>query len=510
MSTNAFHRPAAVVLASIAAVGALAGLAGSAYAASGLSVSITSPAGGQVRGTVTVTASASASAGVRSVEFFVDGRSIGTDTTAPYSLTRDSRQLPDGTKLLTARVVDKSGAQTASAARTVEVHNAATVTPSPMPTPTVRSTATPTPTPTPAPTATTVATPAPMPPAQTVTPMPVGVPVASPTATPSPTPAGAAAPVADAFGTSVVPWQPYFSNSVFTTGVRQAPVAYNSAAIVSDLASQVARFSGGVASLNVWQYNASVLTVSAYQKRVRVAFDDCQHKGYTPKVLYGLDGQFEDVPVPDDAVPSTGSDAAFSIWSPSSDQYWDFWKAKRTATGWSACWGGRIDHVSASPGYFVGGTGASATGIAGAAGMLSVRDVQNGRADHAIAVAIPDVASWKTFSWPAQRSDGSASSHSLVMEGQRFRLDPTIDVDRLNLTAVGKVVAHAAQDYGIVITDKSGVVAIGAENGVHAQALTGTNPWPGLMGKSRSYNVLAGFPWAGLQALPVDYGKPAN
>ena len=316
--------------------------------------------------------------------------------------------------------------------------------------------------------------------------------------------------MADVFGDAVVPWQPFFAGSFFTAGVRQAPVAANSAAIVSDLAAQVAHNNGGNASLNVWQYNVSVHTVPADQKRIRIAFDDCQGKHYVPKQLYGPGGQFEDVPVPDDAIPASGSDSTLSIWSPSTDQYWDLWKMKRTTTGWSACWGGRVDHASTSQGYFDNGVGASASGIVSSSGMLTVRDVMNGRADHALTVAIPDVMSWKTFSWPAQRSDGWSASASLVMEGQRLRLDPRVDVDRLNLTPVARIIAHAAQDYGLVITDKSGTVAFSAENGARAQAVTGVNPWPELLGKSKSYNVMAGFPWASLQALPKDYGKPAS
>lgn len=531
MSTNAFHRPAAVVLTSLAAVGALAGLAGSADAASGPSVSITSPTGGQLRGTVTITASASASAGVRSVEFFVDGRSIGVDTTAPYSLTRDSRQLPDGTKALTARVVDRAGTKATSATRTVAVRNATPATaPSPSSTPRPTPEATPVSSPAPTTTSTPVpsssptsgrdATPAPMPPAETVAPTPGVTPAPTATTGPSSTPSsGAASPVAvheDGLGSFAAPRAGIFGPASFwRQSLSAAPLAANSDAIVADLARQVAKANGGVASLNVWQYTAQVATVPAGQARVTLKFDDCQHKGYTPKGLFGPGGQFEDVPIPDHAIPSNGSDSSLSIWSPSADQFWSLWRVNRRLDGWHACWGGRIDSVSTSPGYFSSGFGASATGTAGIGGMLSIRDVQSGRADHEIAFGVTDAASWKTWSWPAQRSDGSSSSSSPLMEGQRFRLDPTVDVDALPLSRIGKIVAHAAQDYGMIATDKAGTVSVGAESGSMVAAATGTNPWYGMLagggrGMDKSYNVLKNFPWNRLQAVQKDYGAPTG
>lgn len=486
-----FTRSLAVLAVSGSLVAAMAGSAMASTPPPGSSsptVELTAPTGGSVRGTVAISATAAASAGVRSVEFFVDGRSIGSDTTAPYHLDRDTRQLPDGVKTVTARVTDRNGRAAVSAARQVRISNTTTGTGVPGPMATATPTSTPTPTATPS-----------------VTP--------TPTPTPTPTTASDPAATTDGFGVAAAPRVGIFTTSSFwRQSVRAAPVGPNSAAIVADLTAQVARNNGGNASLNVWQYNANVLTVPADQPRVRVAFNDCQHKGYTPKGLFGAGGQFEDVPVPDAAMPSAGTDAAFSIWSPSTDQFWDLWKAAKTSTGWSACWGGRIDDVTSSPGYFLNGFGTSASGVAGVAGMLSIRDMQYGRADHAIAVGIPDPASYKTLSWPAQRSDGSSSSTSTVMEGQRFKLDPTVDVEALPMSALGKVVARAAQEYGLVVAEKSGTVAIAAENGAGVQAATGTNPWNGFMGTDRrfnkSYNALAGFPWNRLQALPTDYGKP--
>jgi hypothetical protein len=135
-------------------------------------------------------------------------------------------------------------------------------------------------------------------------------------------------------------------------------------------------------------------------------------------------------------------------------------------------------------------------------------DIQRGSIDHALALAIVDPAPWTSVSWPAQRSDGSPSSTSLISEGTRFRLDPSVNVDGLALTPLAKMVAKAAQKYGFIVTDKAGAVSIVAESGKGVQAKTGVNPWTAIMGSTPDYAMMRNFPWGKLQALPQNYGKP--
>jgi hypothetical protein len=87
-------------------------------------VSITSPSeGDDVAGTIDITADASdATSGVAQVEFFVDGSSIGVDTTAPYAVTWDSTTVGDGSHEITATATDNVGL-TGSDAVNVTVDN---------------------------------------------------------------------------------------------------------------------------------------------------------------------------------------------------------------------------------------------------------------------------------------------------------------------------------------------------------------------------------------------------
>lgn len=74
-------------------------------------VAITSPSSGStVSGTISVSASASDNVGVAGVQFQLDGAPLGTeDTTAPYSVTWDTRTAAPGTHTLRAIARDAAG-----------------------------------------------------------------------------------------------------------------------------------------------------------------------------------------------------------------------------------------------------------------------------------------------------------------------------------------------------------------------------------------------------------------
>ncbi|MGP8035547.1 MAG: CHRD domain-containing protein [Steroidobacteraceae bacterium] len=93
-------------------------------------VSISAPAANAtVSGSVTLTASASAasqySVTVASVEFLVDGSSVGTVMASPYTFMWDSTKVANGDHSITATVTDSAGGSaTSSPAVTVNVQNA--------------------------------------------------------------------------------------------------------------------------------------------------------------------------------------------------------------------------------------------------------------------------------------------------------------------------------------------------------------------------------------------------
>lgn len=89
-------------------------------------VSITAPASGAtVSGTVAITATAAAGAGynltIASVQFYVDGTSVGTATASPYTVNWNAAMAANGSHSLTAKATDNMGDSTTSAAVTVTV-----------------------------------------------------------------------------------------------------------------------------------------------------------------------------------------------------------------------------------------------------------------------------------------------------------------------------------------------------------------------------------------------------
>ena len=86
-------------------------------------VSVTNPSNGAtVSGSLSVTANASDDNGVTQVEFFVDGSSIGADTTAPYSVTWDTTTYSDGAHTVSTTATDTIG-QTGNDSVNVTVQN---------------------------------------------------------------------------------------------------------------------------------------------------------------------------------------------------------------------------------------------------------------------------------------------------------------------------------------------------------------------------------------------------
>ena len=249
--------------------------------------------------------------------------------------------------------------------------------------------------------------------------------------------------------------------------------------------------------INTTTYSTPVYTVPGAQPTVRVKLDTTSAP---------LQQAFEQVPIPAGARPAAGSDAHMVVWQPATDTMWEFWLASQKADGWHARWGGRMTGVSQNPGYFTApnpGWGATATSLPLLGGLMRTTELQAGRIDHALAFAIPHTKLWKSWSWPAQRSDGDTDSADAIPEGARFRLPANLDIDALKLPPVTAAIAKAVQRYGMVLRDKSGAVSF------YAEAPTGADPYPALF-KTYPNLLFAKFPWDRLQALRTDMRGPVT
>ena len=170
---------------------------------------------------------------------------------------------------------------------------------------------------------------------------------------------------------------------------------------------------------------------------------------------------------------------------------------------WHARWGGEMNDVSQTPGYFehtglTSNWGATATGLPLLGGLVTLADLKRGYINHALAIALVETARAR-YAWPAQRTDGSTFTPNVVgiPEGTRFRLDPRLNIAKLHLSPIDRMLARAAQKYGIVVRDKAGAVVFYGQDPVGQPS----NPWSEMFGTAGPGSVLAQFPWSHLEAL---------
>ncbi|HTG54958.1 MAG TPA: hypothetical protein VL943_01730 [Niabella sp.] len=257
-------------------------------------------------------------------------------------------------------------------------------------------------------------------------------------------------------------------------------------------------------NINTREYTSPVYTVPADQPKIAIGWNDCQKKGFIEK---GFLAQVADVPMPIYAKEAAGSDAEMTVYQPSTDTIWELWQAKKDANGkWIACWGGKLAGASKSAGIMPKPYGTTASGLPFVGGQITAEELERGEIKHAIGIALVDVEHFNIYSWPANRSDGynPTKKPNWIAEGQRFRFDPSISVDSLNVSRAAKIIFKAGQKYGFVVWDKAGAVSIRAQN-VSSYA---ENPYPALFDNKPAYEVIKNLPWTRIQFLPMNYGKP--
>jgi hypothetical protein len=279
--------------------------------------------------------------------------------------------------------------------------------------------------------------------------------------------------------------RPFAPDSVWNARLRPgAPLSPRSSSYVRDLVEQVRRYG---ASINTDAYSTPVYAVTAGQATVRVRLD-IEH----PSLQSALNA----VPIPPEAHPADGSDRHLVVWQRATDTMWELWQAREEPEGWHASYGGRMRHVSRNPGYFTGRHrrwGATATSLPLLGGLIRLHEVQDRQIKHALAVAIPEPG--RGFVPPAQRGDGEDASPAAMPEGTRLRLPARLDIDRPSLSPLGRMIARAAQRYGIIVRDRAGDIAFYGED----PTPSGHDPYAPVSHGA----ALAGFPWRRLQVLAV-------
>lgn len=304
-----------------------------------------------------------------------------------------------------------------------------------------------------------------------------------------------------------------------------APIALNSAAMVGDIIRQQkfppTRESDGRTAPDVW-----ITTTEGYSDPIYVVGRDQPTVPVEGRTwdgrLIDMKGQWDAVPLPDDAQPNSGREGHLALWQPETNTMWEFAVLRKENGKWIAQSGGRIQNVSGNEGMFGDppGTkyGASATAITLLAGMPRIEELRRGVIDHAIVFAVANSQGRNGWCWPAYRTDHTHTrlDPAAIPGGARFRLRADFNIDAWHagnpMHPIGLIWARAIQKYGMVARDEGWGFGFWAED----PTPTGEDPYHGpgkLFGTAppngTATGVLRNFPWHELQALaqPSDPNK---
>jgi len=115
--------------------------------------------------------------------------------------------------------------------------------------------------------------------------------------------------------------------------------------------------------------------------------------------------------------------------------------------------------------------GARGSGTPLLGGLLRPEEVQAGVIRHALAFGCPvnrragtPGSKEEVCSPPAQRTDGEGIGSQYIPEGARLQLDPSLDLQTLNLSPAVLVIARALQVYGMYNVDNASTCSLYFQN----------------------------------------------
>lgn len=181
-----------------------------------------------------------------------------------------------------------------------------------------------------------------------------------------------------------------------------------------------------------------------------------------------------EVPIPAWARAGPDEDGSMVVLDLDAGCEYDFWQARREDGRWSASWANaiRLD----GDGVFPKGLSARGSGFALLAGVIWPEELRRGRIDHALVFTYPFARSGGPVA-PATESDGDVDRADAIPEGARVQLDPSLDLDALDLEPYERTIARCLQEYGMILGDSGGGIELEA---VHPQSARG-DPYAGLL-----------------------------
>lgn len=171
--------------------------------------------------------------------------------------------------------------------------------------------------------------------------------------------------------------------------------------------------------------------------------------------------EISQVKIPEYAEPDPASDGHLTIIDQKKGCVYDFWKAKKTNKDWKAAWANAIP--ISSDGIYPRGFSARGSGFALLQGLIWPEEIEKEEINHALIFSFNHTRNGGPV-WPATESDGTERGDSAIPEGALVQLDPSLDLERLNLNTYERTIARALQKYGMYCADDGGGLQLYAVN----------------------------------------------
>ncbi len=270
------------------------------------------------------------------------------------------------------------------------------------------------------------------------------------------------------------PWRPFSDTSAWNTKLAaDPPIDSDNQAMIDDLTTLSQwNFLG----INIAGFSIPLYWANDSTPQVQV-HADLGGEGFVGN--NGLDATAM-VPIPSDAAPDPESDRHMLIVHENRQISWDFFGAEPNGGAWTCALCATTDLLGSgarpikegNPTWYTS-HGARACGFPLIAGLIRVEEMKAGKIDHALVIAYPHIRAG-LYTPPASTAQATIGTDAIKSRGipcgGRIQLDPSLDLDSLGLTASGKIVATALQEYGAYVGDYSGAINVYAEGSPAAQA----------------------------------------
>lgn len=216
-------------------------------------------------------------------------------------------------------------------------------------------------------------------------------------------------------------------------------------------------------TLPIWLWDASTPTYTVVGDGF---FRQYTTNDQTNSTGSGSPWSIPNVPIPNGAIASPGSDGQIILWNPTTGEQYNFWQfasdiAQNPLAGhYYASNGNHCSTAAGNKGTFLDGLSGRGAGTSYMAGLVRPWEIAQGHVDHALAFGYDSPSA--LFRAPASKSDGGnfgGVSGTDLPEGARIQLDPAktdSDFNGIGLNASAKIVAIALQQYGMYCIDHSG------------------------------------------------------